>query len=182
MADNQAQGKNPLKTTWGSRLPNITSTYYISTQQYIPQSLSSWQLPSCIHSNGNHKSKWETIHTTYRALIRKGRKMNYYQRYYSLIQLFVIFEKSLFSEHPLRTPNEGPATYIPLTTLHLFLPLESTLLSLVIPCPSPPQGTVPENLQAHVAMRQAIYSMYVVLSTADRIEYKYARKQPQGQG
>ena len=79
-------------------------------------------------------------------------------------------------------PNEGPASYIPLTTLHLFLPLESTLLSLVIPCPSPPQGTVPENLQAHVAMRQAIYSMYVVLSTADRIEYKYARKQPQGQG
>ena len=84
--------------------------------------------------------------------------------------------------HPLRTPYEGPASYIPLTTLHLFLPLESTLLSLVIPCPSPPQGTVPENLQAHVAMRQAIYSMYVVLSTADRIEYKYARKQPQGQG
>ena len=182
MADNQAQGKNPLKTTWGSRLPNITRQYILHKYIAVHTTKLVQLVASCIHSNGNHKSKWETIHTTYRALIRKGRKMNYYWRYYSLIQLFVIFEKSLFSEHPLRTPNEGPATYIPLTTLHLFLPLESTLLSLVIPCPSPPQGTVPENLQAHVAMRQAIYSMYVVLSTADRIEYKYARKQPQGQG
>ena len=94
MADNQAQGKNPLKTTWGSRLPNKTSIY---TYLVVHTTKLVQLVASCIHSNGNHKSKWETIHTTYRALISKGGKMNYYWGYYSLIQLFVIVEKSLFS-------------------------------------------------------------------------------------
>ena len=55
MADNQAQGKNPLKTTWGSRLPNLKPVHTTKLVQLVA---------SCIHSNGNHKSKWETIHTS----------------------------------------------------------------------------------------------------------------------
>ena len=61
MADNQAQGKNPLKTTWGSRLPNKTSIY---TYLVVHTTKLVQLVASCIHSNGNHKSKWETIHTS----------------------------------------------------------------------------------------------------------------------